>query len=90
MKIKFKLYRYRNGLDVIHFKLKQQDRVFGLYWWIKHGWSGVDWPREWKTREEAIEHAQAIVDAEKKAIEDRKRWDLAAKVTLEIVEDIEL
>lgn len=89
LKLVFKLYHYRRGDGTDVFKLKRR-RLLGLYWWQRRIIGGYDWSYSevatWPTRERAIAYAHEEADKYRKTLAAEK----AARLTLVIVEKVEV
>lgn len=88
MKLKFKIYQFTNGLGETVFQVKKQE--FIGYGWIRYEWTMDNAPVQWESHDKCLQHLQALADQKRKKLADSGRAKLAAKLTLVVIEEVEL
>ena len=89
MKLKFKIYQYTNGLGETVFQAKYYF-ILGLWCWFEIGICGDDSARQWSTREKLMEFLVLKADERRAELFANGRQKLANKLTLVVVEEVEV
>ena len=90
MKFTYKLYTIRDGNDRVFFRAKYQ---WGPFWtWIRshNRWSALSFIVEWNDRDLAIEGITRHADLRRADIEDEVRFLRSNKITVEVIEKVEV
>lgn len=84
--MKFKIYKYVNGLGDTVFKAKQQE--FIGYGWLRDTFDGS--PTEWRTLEIMCSHLHDLAERKRRMADSKMKDKKRNQLTLIIMKEVEL